>query len=269
MTDWRGKWALVTGASAGLGRELAVQLAARGVNLVLTARRRERLHALAGEVRAAGVAAEVFPADLARPGAAEEILAFTESRGLAIELLFNNAGFGSYGEFHRQSRLRFVEMVQVNCAAVVELTHLYLPAMVERRRGWVMIVASTAAFQAVPYITTYAATKAFDLHFAEGLACELKPYNVVVTALCPGSTHTEFQKVSGQPDRTFRVAESAEKVVRVGLRALERGKTTVISGLHNKIAMQSQRLVPRSLPTRVAAALFRPPQKAQATAEHR
>jgi short-subunit dehydrogenase len=260
MTDWRGKWALVTGASAGLGAAFARQLAARGVNLVLTARRQDRLEALAGEVRAAGVAAEVYAADLARPGAAAEIFAFTEARGLEIEILINNAGFGGYGEFHRQPRERLTAMVQVNCAAVTELAHLYLPAMVARRRGWMLVISSAAGFQAVPYITTYAATKAFDLLFAEGLAYELKPYNVVVTALCPGSTHTEFREVAGQPEKTFRVAESAEKVVRVGLDALARGKMTVISGAHNKLSQFSERFAPRALVVRMAGRLFAPPQ---------
>lgn len=260
MSEWRGKWALVTGASAGLGAEFARQLAARGANLVLTARRRERLEALAGEVRAAGVSADVFAADLARPGAAEEIFAFTESRGIAIEILINNAGFGGYGEFHRQPRRRYTEMIQVNCAAVAELAHLYLPAMAARRRGWMLVVSSAAGFQAVPYITAYAATKAFDLMLAEGLHYEMRRYGVAVTALCPGSTHTEFREVAGQPEKTFRVAESAEKVVRVGLEALARGKMTVISGAHNKLSQFSERFVPRALVVRMAGRLFAPAQ---------
>lgn len=258
MNDWGGKWALVTGASAGLGAEFARQLAARGANLVLVARRRERLEALAGEARAAGVAAEFLVADLARPGAAEEIFAFTEGRGLAIEIVINNAGFGGYGEFHRQPRRRLAEMVQVNCTAVTELAHLYLPAMVARRRGWMLIVSSVAAFQAVPYITTYAATKAFDLLLAEGLHYEMRRHGVVVTALCPGSTHTEFREVAGQPEHTFRIAESAEKVVRVGLGALARGKMTVISGAHNQLTQFAERLFPRGLVVRIAGRQFAP-----------
>jgi len=173
-------------------------------------------------------------------------------------LLVNNAGFGAYGLFHRPDLGRLLEMIQVNIAAVVHLTHLYPPPMIERRRGDILIVASTAGFQAVPYITAYAATKGFDLLFAEGLAEEVRPYGIRVCALCPGSTHTEFRRVSGQPERTFRIAESVEKVARVGLRALAAGKSCVISGTHNKLMKQSQRLGPRRLTTRVAAKLLSP-----------
>jgi len=257
MNDWREKWALVTGASAGIGRALAADLAAGGTNLVLTARRRDRLEQLAAAV-GRGVRVEVVVADLARPSAPEEIFAFTEGKGIAIDLLVNNAGFGAYGEFFGMPLVGQLEMVQVNVGAVVHLTHLYLRGMIARRRGDILIVASTAAFQAVPYIATYAATKAFDLLFAEALAEEARRYGVRVCALCPGSTATEFQEVAGEPDRAMRRQESAEKVARVGLQALARGKSYVISGLGNYLGAHGQRLVPRRLVTRVAASMFRP-----------
>ena len=149
-------------------------------------------------------------------------------------------------------------MVQVNISAVIQLTHLYLPRMIERRHGDILIVSSTAAFQAVPYITTYAATKSFDLLFAEGLAEEVRRYGIRVCALCPGSTTTEFHQVAGQPDRTKRRQESPEKVARRGLRALARGKSMVVSGLGNRLGVEGQRVAPRRLVTRVAASLFRP-----------
>src|SRR5438477_4136432 len=148
-------------------------------------------------------------------------------------------------------------MVQVNCHAVVHLTRLYLPEMVARRRGDVLILASTASFQAVPYISTYAATKAFDLLFAEGLAEELKPYGIRVCALCPGSTESEFRVVAGQEKFTYR-AESAQKVARTGLKALAAGKSYVISGVWNYLGAHGERLVPRRFVTRIAANLFRP-----------
>jgi len=259
MDDWRGKWALVTGASAGIGRELARQLAAAGANLVLTARRAERLDELAAELGGRhGVKVEVFVADLGQPSAPELIFAFTEGKGIAVEVLVNNAGFGAYGEFPSISLARQLEMVQVNISAVVHLTHLYLPQMVARRRGDILIVASTAAFQGVPYIATYAATKAFDLLFAEALAEEVGRYGVRVCALCPGGTHTEFQQVAKQPDRIFRFAESAEKVARVGLRALSSGRSYVISGWMNYLSAHGERLAPRRLVTRIAARMFRP-----------
>jgi short-subunit dehydrogenase len=152
-------------------------------------------------------------------------------------------------------------MVQVNCTAVVHLTRLFLGDMVERRRGDALILASTAAFQAVPYISTYAATKAFDLWFAEGLAEEMKPYGIRVCALCPGSTESEFHAVAGQERFTSKHQESAEKVARTGLKALAAGKSYVISGLSNYLGAQSQRAVPRRMVTRIAAGMFRTDQK--------
>lgn len=256
---WAGKWALVTGASAGIGWELAKQLAAGGANLVLTARRVDRLTKLAADLSAKhGIKAEAFAADLAQPGAPREIHAFTTGKGIEVELLVNNAGFGIFGYIHENDEARLLEMVQVNCSAVVHLTRLYTPAMVQRRHGDVMIVASTAAFQAVPFISAYAATKAFDLIFAEGIAEELRPFGVRVSALCPGSTTTEFQQVARQPDRAFRVAETAEKVARVGLEGLARGKSLVISGGRNRMMVEAERLAPRSFIAKMAAKMMRP-----------
>jgi short-subunit dehydrogenase len=255
---WSGKWALITGASAGIGAAIARELARGGTKLVLTARRKERLDQLAQELASTyKVQTEVFAADLAKPSAPEEILAFTQQKGIAIDLLVNNAGFGRYGEFASVEKLRLLDMVQVNCSAVVHLTHLYVQGMVARRRGDILILASTASFQAVPYVSTYAATKAFDLLFAEGLAEELKPYGINVCALCPGSTESEFHAVSGQEKFRQRM-ETAEKVARTGLRALAAGKSYVISGLGNYLGAHGERLVPRRLVTRVAANLFKP-----------
>src|SRR5215467_12520058 len=191
--DWRGKWALVTGASAGIGVALAEELAAGGTNLVLTARRKDRLNELAQRLNTADkIQTQVFPADLADPAAPEHIFSFTRDKGIEVDLLINNAGFGKYGEFRSVAKERLLDMVRVNCSAVVHLTHLFVQGMVPRRRGNILILASTASFQAVPYVSTYAATKAFDLLFAEGLAEELKLYGIRVCALCPGSTESEF-----------------------------------------------------------------------------
>jgi len=263
--DWKGKWALVTGGSSGIGVALAKQLAAEGTHLVLTARRRERLEELERILRQNhGIRTEVIAADLARPEAPQEIYDFTKQKGLEIELLINNAGFGQYGELTVVETKRLLDMVQVNCASVVHLTRLYLADMVARRRGDVLILASTAAFQAVPYITTYAATKAFVLLFAEGLAEEMKPHGIRVCALCPGSTHSEFHAVAGQEKFTGRYKkETAEKVARTGLQALAEGRSYVISGFSNYFGAQTQRLVPRRVVTRIAAMMFRP-EKVQA-----
>jgi short-subunit dehydrogenase len=261
MTPWSGKWALVTGASAGIGKALAEELAGGGTNLVLTARRRDRLEELSQTLASTHkIQTKLFVADLTERGAPESIFQFTKEQGIEVELLINNAGFGAYGEFPTVERRRLTDMVQVNCAAVVHLTRLYLPEMIARRRGDVMIVASTASFQGVPYISTYAATKAFDLLFAEGLAEEMKPHGIRVCALCPGSTETEFQEVAGQSHLAASMVnrETAEKVARTGLRALAAGKSYVISGLANYFGVLGQRLVSRRFVTRVAARMFKP-----------
>ena len=260
MGPWAGKWGLVTGASAGIGVALANELAAGGTNLVLTARRKQRLDELAQRLASNHkIKTAVVATDLAQPSAPEEIFAFTREKNLEVDLLINNAGFGAYGEFVAKETKLLLDMVQVNCSAVVHLTRLYLPEMMKRRRGDVLIVASTASFQAVPYIATYAATKAFDLLLAEGLAEEMKPYGIRVCALCPGTTESEFHEVAGQAKLlSVRKRESAEKVARVGLQALASGKSYVISGIGNYLGAHSQRLAPRRLVTGIAARMFKP-----------
>ena len=258
-SEWSGKWALVTGASAGIGKALATELAASGTNLVLTARRRDRLQDLAKQLSSKHkINAEILEADLVKPSAPEEIFALTREKGIAVELLINNAGFGQYGELSSVEPQRLLDMVQVNCSAVLHLTRLYLPNMIARRRGDILIVASTVAFQAVPYISTYAATKVFDLFLAEGLAEEMKPHGIRVCALCPGTTESEFHEAAAHPSHARRRSETAEKVARTGLRALAAGKSCVISGALNYLGAHSQRLVPRRLVTRIAANMMRP-----------
>ncbi len=257
--EWAGKWALVTGASAGIGVALAKQLAAEGTNLVLTARRLDRLEEIAQKLRSShGIRIEVLAADLAQSSGPQQIYDFTRQRQIAIDLLINNAGFGQYGELPTVETQRLLDMVHVNCLSVVHLTRLYLADMLERGRGDVLILASTAAFQAVPYISTYAATKAFDLLFAEGLAEEMKPHGIRVCALCPGSTESEFHALAGQEQFGSKTRETAEKVARTGLQALADGKSYVISGVGNYLGAQSQRLVPRGMVTSIAAKMFRP-----------
>ena len=259
MENWRGKWALITGASAGIGRAFAFELAAGGTNLILTARRGDRLAELANELHAKyKIEVEVYAADLAQPAAPARLYEFTSRNGFDVELLINNAGFGTYGEFTKTDIARDLEMVQVNIAAVVHLTRLYLPPMITRRHGDILILASTAAFQGVPYLNTYSATKAFDLHFAEALAEEVRKYGIRVCALCPGSTTSEFSEVAGQPASVLRRKESAEKVARVGLKALASGKSYVISGGKNFLGAHAQRLLPRRTVTRVVEKAFRP-----------
>lgn len=257
--EWSGKWALVTGASAGIGEAIAKELAAGGTNLILTARRLDRLQQIAAVLRSRNkINVEVFEADLSKPLAPEEIFHFTNEKGIAVDLLVNNAGFGQYGELSDVATQRLLDMVQVNCTAVLHLTRLYLPKMIARRSGDVLIVSSTAAFQAVPYISTYAATKVFDLYLAEGLAEEMKPHGIRVCALCPGTTESEFHEVAGHPAHSKGRQQTAEQVAKTGLRALAAGKSYVISGLGNYLGAHGERLVPRRFVTRIAAKMFRP-----------
>ena len=241
---WAGKWAVVTGASAGIGLALAEQLAAGGAHLVLTARRTDRLQKLAADLSAKhGIKVEVFAADLVRPEAPAEILAFTTGKGIEVELLVNNAGFGAFGYVHEISESRMLEMIQVNCSAVVQLTRLYVPAMVKRGHGDVLIVASVAGFQAVPFNSAYAATKAFDLIFAEGIAEELREFGVRVCALCPGiDDHRVPGEWHSSPTACFAARKRRRKSPASASRDSRRAKAVVISGAKNGLMVASERL---------------------------
>lgn len=257
---WQGKWALVTGASAGIGEAIAVELAGAGVNLILTARRRDRLAALAARLAAGphAVRTQVIVADLNQPEAPQQIFDATEGAGTPVDLLVNNAGFGKYGEFLHSDLQRALEMVQVNCAAVVHLTRLFLPSMTGRRRGDIMIVSSMAAYQPVAYLATYAATKAFDRLLAEALAEEVGRYGIHVSALCPGATESEFNQVAGGRPAENRTFQPAQEVARAGLEGLAKGKPWVIPFLSGNFQVFAQRLAPRRLVNRAVARLFRP-----------
>jgi short-subunit dehydrogenase len=254
-TAWKDQWAVVTGASSGIGQAIAQELANCGVKLVLTARRTDRLETFASKL---SVPVEIVAADLEQPGAPRTIFGFTEARGIKPGLLVNNAGFGIFGEFREMDLDRQLAMIQVNCSAVVAMTRLYLPDMVQRQKGDILIVASTAAFQAVPYQTTYAATKAFDLIFAEGIAEEVKRFGVRVCAVCPGQTKSEFHEIAREPIPKAMAVQSAQEVARIGLRALANGKHHVVCGFSNRLGMELQRLAPRRVVTAVSERLFRP-----------
>jgi len=257
--EWQGKWALVTGASAGIGEALAVELAAAGVNLVLTARRQDRLEALAarlgGEFK---VQTKIIVADLEQPDAPEKLFTATEGAGLPIDVLVNNAGFGYYGQFFQGEPARQAAMVQVNCVAVVHLTNLFLPAMVVRKQGDVLIVASTASYQPVAYLATYAATKVFDRFLAEAIAEEVKKYGIRVSALCPGPTESEFGDVAGVSLNQMRGFQTADIVARRGLEGLVRGKHWVIPYFVGRAGVFAQRFLPRRLVTAGVEKVFRP-----------
>jgi hypothetical protein len=245
--------ALITGASAGLGVEFAHQLSKRGHRLVLVARRKERLDALAGEL---GNARPVS-IDLSEAGSAAKLMADVDVAGEQIDLLINNAGFGLRGCFTEQDPLRLRQMIDLNCGTLTELCRAVLPQMIERRSGAILNVASTAAFQPGPGMAVYYATKAFVLSLSEALHEEAKPHGVKVTALCPGPTRTEFGDVAGFSESATltRVSMEAAPVVRRGLEAVEKNRAVVITGGLNKTIAFSTRLAPRVVARKVAGAL--------------
>jgi hypothetical protein len=242
--EFNGKWALVTGASSGIGAALARELAGRGAKLILTARRVERMEALAAELRAKGTEVRVVPADLNDPAAPGELFAATQAAGIEVDVLVNNAGLGQYSAFHQSPVEQELQQVRVNCEAVVRLSRLFVPGMVERRRGWVLVLASTASFQPVPYLTTYAATKVFDRFFAEGLAAEVARFGVKVTALCPGPTESEFFDVAKASVFKVRGVQPAEVVARKAIDALARGQRTILPSFSGWLSALMVRFFP-------------------------
>lgn len=255
-SDFSGKWALVTGASAGIGVALARELARRGAKLILTARRRDRLESLAAEFAAQGVETRIVVADLNDPAAPQQI--YDATQDLAVDILVNNAGLGQYGHFEIGQPEQEFSMVRVNCEAVVRLSRLFVPRMIERRRGWVLVVASTASFQPLPYLATYAATKVFDRFFALGLAEELAQYGINVTALCPGTTESEFFEVAGASIFRNRTLQSAEEVARLAIAALARGRRTIIPKASGRLTAFLVRFLPIGLITRFVEKGARP-----------
>lgn len=246
--------AVVTGASSGIGREIARRLAARGHGLTLVARREERLRDLAAEVRDAhGVHVEVVAADLTDQAAREGVLTAVAGAGLAPAVLVNAAGLSTVGPVHRNDPATELAMVRTDVEALAHLCSLTLPGMVERRAGAVLNVASTAAFQPMPGQAGYAASKAFVVSYSEALRGELKGTGVTVTVLCPGPVETEFAEAAGfDPGEAEAALPSfmwvaAGDVADAGVEGLERGRAVVIPGVANRIGAAGARLVPRSL----------------------
>jgi short-subunit dehydrogenase len=259
-SDFQGKWALITGASSGIGAALARELAGRGAKLILTARRRDRLDALAAELSAKGTETRIVVADLMDPAAPQQIFDATEGAGLVVDVLVNNAGLGQFGAFVTSNPDQEFSMVRVNCEAVVRLSRLFLPRMVERRRGWMLVVASTASFQPIPYDAVYAATKVFDRFFALGLAEEVARFGIKVTALCPGTTETEFFDVSGGAGvfRRFGGMQSSDEVARKAILALARGQRTIVPKFKAAFVAFMVRFIPVTRITRTLEKALRP-----------
>ena len=261
MIHYQDRWAVVTGASSGLGRGLAARLAGRGMSLVLTGRNRNRLDEAAQQIRRAAprVKVETVAADLSTQSGLSALLQHVGAR--PIEVLINNAGFGSYGLFAESNPDREAEEVAVDVSAVMALARAFLPGMLARRSGGILNVASTIAFQPAPYQAVYGASKAFVLSFSQALWAEARANGVTVTALCPGPTRTGFVGALGaEVGNTAiysRLAEP-EPVIEAGLRALDKGRAVVIPGLRNYLLAESGRFMPREWLTKFSGRLLKP-----------
>ncbi|MDQ2931196.1 MAG: SDR family oxidoreductase [Gemmatimonadota bacterium] len=242
--------ALVTGASSGIGADLARELARHGHDLVLTARRTSELEALATELRALGISATVVTKDLSAPGSARSLAAELEAARMQIDVLINNAGFGDVGPFVREEPDRIDAMLELNVAALTALTRAILPGMVARKRGRVMLVSSVGAFQPGPNMATYCATKAYVLSLGEAIARELRGTGVTLTTLCPGATLTGWAAASGAEalplfTSTLVPKMTSAEVARAGYAAMMRGKPVLVTGALNRIVALGGRIFPR------------------------
>lgn len=242
--------ALITGASSGIGKCFAEKLAAKNTNLIIVARSEDKLNALAKELQEQyNIQVDVIVKDLSQPSAAREVYEVTLAKGLTVDLLINNAGFGDYGEFAQTDGSRQVEMVQLNNVALVDLTHKFLPQMRSRRSGSIINVSSIAAFQPIPYLSVYAASKAFVSSFSEALWAENRQYGVRVLAVCPGPTETNFFNEAKFPPALARNSQgmsTSEEVVDKALKALEEGQANVVvGGIASKFITKLSSIVPR------------------------
>lgn len=252
--------ALVTGASSGIGKAMLPLFCADKHDLVIVARRADLLEQQKSDLeKRYGVRVWPVVLDLAKPGAPEELFARTRDLGVDVDLLVNNAGFGLYGEFHTQDAVKQREMVDLNVGALTELTRLYVAPMVQRGRGRVLQVASTAAFQPGPRMAVYYATKAYVLSLSEALDHELEGSGVTVTALCPGPTQSEFMDVASYKQPAFydKQMMTSEEVAQIGYRAMMRGERLAVAGFLNRMGTVAAQLAPRRLVVRVTGLLTR------------
>src|SRR6267142_3545476 len=249
---------LITGASSGIGEVFARKLATRGRNVLLVARSEEKLVTLCNELgRSNSIRAQYVALNLSKPESPARLYEEAEKRGLTVDLLINNAGFGSMGEFSTLDLGRELNMIDLNIKSLVDLTHRFLGPMIERKQGAIINVASTAAFQPVPFMATYAATKAFVLSFSEALWEENRRHGIHVMALCPGVTETNFFEAAQVDRPPMRAAQTAEDVVATALRGLARQKSHVVSGWTNLLMVEAERFLPRSVVVRVAGKALR------------
>jgi short-subunit dehydrogenase len=249
---------LITGASSGIGEAFARRLAGQGRNLLLVARSEDKLITLCNELgRMKSLRAQHVAMDLSLPESPERLLEETQKRGLVIDLLINNAGFGAFGDFEKIDLERQLNMIDLNVKALVALTYLFLAPMRERKQGAIINVASTAAFQPVPFMANYAATKAFVLSLSEALWEENRKYGVTVMALCPGVTETNFFEAAHGHKPPARASQTPEEVVDTALRGLNARKSGIVSGWMNLMMVEAERFVPRSWIVQVAGKMMR------------
>ena len=249
------KVTLITGASSGIGEEFARRLAAEGHELVLVARSETKLHELCDELMLEHkIIAHYVTLDLTEADADERLFEETEKHGFEVDWLINNAGFGSYGDFSQLGLGHELGMIDLNIRTLVALTHRYLEGMRERKSGTIINVSSAAGFQPIPFMATYAATKAFVTSFSEAIAEENRPYRIKVMALCPGSTKTNFH-AAAKMDRLMQVKgqQTSEEVVETAMRGIKSGRTRIVSGLANYIVSLLVNIVPNAVITRVMA----------------
>lgn len=262
MSERQNAWALVTGASQGIGLELAKCFAQDGINLVLAARSADRLHALANAWHTEhGIRVLAIAVDLAQVGAADHLHRQLKEAGICVTYLVNNAGVGLYGRYPSTAIEAEHKMIELNCLALTRLTKLFLPDMLAQKHGRILNLASTAAFQPGPYQAVYFATKAYVLSYSEAIAEDLAGSGITVTALCPGLTESGFVERAGMGQSGFaqRSAIASAKTVAVkGYRAMHAGRRVVVPGLLNCLLTQTPRLTPRRLVTKVVAAMMRP-----------
>lgn len=263
LDRYADRWALVTGASSGIGKEFAQRLAALGMHLVLTSRREDEMRRLADDLDTRhGTRCEIIPMDLAVPGHAARLVEEIVRRQIDIELLINNAGFAVVGTFSETDVERIAQLVQLNVAALTDLTYRLAAPMVERGHGGIINVASNAAFQPVAYMSAYSASKSYVLHFSEALWAELRDFGVTVHALCPGTTETEFFEQAGVPEwLKSHSSHSVEEVVKQGLRSLEKKKLYVVVGWKNYLLSFLSRFAPRKMVVNESRKYFRPRSK--------
>lgn len=258
--SFMGITALVTGASSGIGREFACELAREGADLILVARSGDKLKQLAGELQQQfKVWVLIFEADLTRKEDREGLFRFIETERSQVDLLVNNAGFGHHGPFEDHPPQGLEEMLRLNIEALTVLTRFFLPGMKARRKGGIINVASTAAFQPIPYLNVYAATKAFVLSFSEALWMECKKYGVRVFCVCPGNTRTAFHDVAGIDSKRRFFTAGAGDVARFALRKFLKGRRpSGIFGFWNKLMIHAERLVPRILVVFFTGLIYHP-----------